>query len=103
MSNTVRSTKLLKAEGYTVDTVERQIPGTVFKKDLFGFIDLLCVRPGETLAVQTTSDSNVSSRINKIMESPHLATVREAGWRIEVHGWAKVKNRWTLKRREDIS
>jgi hypothetical protein len=105
LSNTVRSTKLLEAEGWTVDTVERWIPVVNRRKDLFGFLDLVAVHAGtgETMGVQTTSASNVSSRINKIMESPHLAKIRKANWRIEVHGWAKLKNRWTLKRREDIS
>jgi hypothetical protein len=29
--------------------------------------------------------------------------VREANWRVEVHGWGKEKNRWKLKRRVDLS
>jgi hypothetical protein len=54
------------------------------------------------MGIQTTSASNVASRINKIMESEHLSKVRMANWRIEVHGWAKKANRWVV-RREDIS
>jgi hypothetical protein len=102
LSNTVRSTKLLEAEGWTVDTVERWIPVVNRRKDLFGFLDLIAVRGGETMGIQTTSASNVASRINKIMESEHLSKVRMANWRIEVHGWAKKANRWVV-RREDIS
>jgi len=69
---------------------------------LFGFIDLLAIRKGETLAVQTTS-TGVSSRIKKIMESDYLPKVRDAGWRIVVHGWRKnSKGRYVL-RVEDIS
>lgn len=104
MSNTVRSTKLLEAEGWVVDTVERWIPGANIRKDLFGFGDLFAIHAGtgDTLIVQTTSKSNISSRINKIIASPFLPIVRKAGIRIEAHGWGKSKGRWHC-RREDIS
>lgn len=104
VSNTVRSTRLLEAEGWIVDTVERWIPHTLHKRDLFGFIDLLAVHQGtgETMGIQTTSASNVSSRIHKMTASPHLPVLRKAGWRLECHGWAKKKGRWVC-RREDVS
>ena len=102
-SPTSRSLELLRAEGWLVDVVERWIPGARIRKDLFGIFDLIGIRGTETLAVQTTSASNVSSRIHKIEDSEHLAKVREANWKIEAHGWAKRKGRWTCVRREDLS
>ena len=81
---------------------EKWNPHVRIRQDLFGFIDLLAIRKGETLAVQTTS-TGVSSRIKKIMESDYLPKVRDAGWRIVVHGWRKnSKGRYVL-RVEDIS
>jgi carbonic anhydrase len=64
---------------------------------MFGFIDLLAVRDGEVLAVQTTSASNVSSRVKKIADHDNVAIIRKAGIRIEVHGWEKRGNRWEVR------
>ena len=102
MTPTQRSLAHLREEGYTVAIVERWNPHARIRQDLFGFIDLLAIRKGETLAVQVTS-TGVSSRIKKIMESDYLPKVRDAGWRIIVHGWRKnSKGRYVL-RVEDIS
>lgn len=102
MSPTQRSLKYLKDEGWTVAITEKWNPHARIRQDLFGFIDLLAIRKGETLAVQVTS-TGVSSRIKKIMESDYLPKVRDAGWRIIVHGWRKnSKGRYVL-RVEDIS
>ena len=67
------------------------------RQDLFGFIDVLGVGNGETIAVQTTTDSHVSERVKKIADSDKIAACRDAGWKIEVHGWKKVKNRWQVR------
>jgi len=102
MTPTQRSLAYLREEGYTVAIVERWNPHARIRQDLFGFIDLLAIRKDETLAVQVTS-TGVSSRIKKIMESDYLPKVRDAGWRIIVHGWRKnSKGRYVL-RVEDIS
>lgn len=103
MSPTELSLKLLREEGYLVEVVEKWIPGANIRKDLFGFIDMVAIKKGETLAVQCTSYSHVAERINKITDSENILTVREANWRVEVHGWGKEKNRWKLKRRVDLS
>jgi len=101
-SPTQRSLAHLREEGYVVAIVERWNPHARIRQDLFGFIDLLAIRKGETLAVQVTA-SGVSARIKKIMESDYLNAVRDAGWRIVVHGWRKnSKGRYVL-RIEDIS
>lgn len=90
---TSRSMAWLKEEGYHVELVEQTKrvgqPGAmkVWKVDLWNFIDLLCIRRGEVLAVQVTSASNVPARVRKITDSPLLPLVREAGVRIVVHGW----------------
>ena len=64
---------------------------------------MLALRGTETLAVQTTSASNVPARVRKIADSPLVGAVRDAGWGIVVHGWKKVGNRWTLTREVDVS
>lgn len=88
-SPTQRSLEKLRSEGYTVAVVERYNSFTKRRHDLFGFIDVLAIRGGETLAVQTTSASNMSARAAKIAEADTTSAVRAAGWRIVVHGWIK--------------
>jgi preprotein translocase subunit YajC len=52
--------------------------------------------------VQVTA-SGVAARIKKIQESDTIEMVRDAGIRVEVHGWRKnSKGRYVL-RIEDIS
>lgn len=96
-SPTTRSLKKLKAEGYTAAVVEKWNPHARVRQDLFGFIDILAIKDGETLAVQTTSYSHVSDRVKKIENHDNLRSVRDANWSIHVHGWRKVKNRWQCR------
>jgi hypothetical protein len=97
-SPTVRSRKHLEAQGYSVATVEHYNAFTRRRHDLYGFIDLIAGKDGETLAVQTTSASNVSARVRKIAGHPNLDAVRVAhGWRIVVHGWRKSGRLWVLR------
>lgn len=93
----------LRGQGYTAEVTERWNPHAMIRQDLFGFIDILAVRDNQTLAVQTTSAANVSSRVKKIALCQHVDAIREAGWVIRVHGWRKVGNRWELARDVDCS
>jgi hypothetical protein len=47
--------------------------------------------------VQTTSRANINARVKKIAECEHLPAILRAGWKIEVHGWGKLKEGWTCK------
>lgn len=62
------------------------------RQDLFGFIDVLAIINGQTVAIQVTS-SGTADRIKKITNECADAAkkVLAAGWRIEVHGWRKIK------------
>lgn len=88
-SPTQRSKALMASEGYLVGVVEHWNPFARIRQDLYGCIDLLGVGAGGTLAIQTTSASNVAARVRKIRESPALPAMLAAGWRVEVHGWGK--------------
>ena len=94
-SPTQLSLKLMRERGFYAEVVERFNFFTKRKNDFAGFIDLLCLSEGVVLGVQTTSYSNVSSRVNKIKEHENYPIVKASGIKIEVHGWRKVKNRWT--------
>jgi hypothetical protein len=98
MTPAARTLAALKADGYRCAVVERWNPHARIRQDLFGCIDILAIRDGETLAVQTTSASHVSHRVRKIADSEAIADIRRAGWRVEVHGWRKGSNgRWQCR------
>jgi hypothetical protein len=101
-SPTQRSLEYLREQGYFCAIVEKWNSFTKQRQDLWGWCDILAIRKNEVLAVQVTS-TGVAERIKKIQDSPTVAFVRDAGIRIEVHGWRKnTKGRYVL-RVEDIS
>ena len=102
-SPTQRSLEHLREQGYLAEVVERFNSFTKRRHDLWTWCDILAIRKGEVLAVQVTSGSNVSARIKKIQESDTVALVRDAGIRIEIHGWRKASNGRYVIRVEDIS
>jgi hypothetical protein len=101
-SPTQRSLEYLRELGYHCEIVEKWNSFTKQRKDLWGWCDILAIRKDEVLAVQVTA-SAVADRIKKIQDSTTVALVRDAGIRIECHGWRKnSKGRYVI-RVEDIS
>lgn len=101
--------------GWEADVAERWIYGGTpglkrgRRKDLFGFIDVVCLTPTGILGLQVTSGSNVPSRVHKIQnECRHKARAWLAsGGKIEVWGWRKrpkrgADNKWWHLRREPV-
>lgn len=97
MSPTSESIAYLKSQGYLVSIVEKWNPHAKIRQDLFGFIDLLAIKHGETLAVQTTTASNFAARKTKILSHENLPIVSASGWQIRLHGWKKTKAGWTVR------
>jgi hypothetical protein len=103
MSPTARSLQHLRELGYRAEVVEKTIPRTFIKKDLFG-ADVLGLKAGEPiLAVQCTSGAHVAARIQKLREAGFIDLWRSVGAVIEVWGWAKQGPRgerkvWTVRR-----
>lgn len=98
MSPTQRTLQHLRNLGYRAAVTEHWNPFARRRVDLYGFVDVLAVGMGSTIAVQCTSGSNVSSRVKKIADSDMTPILREAGWKIYVYGWRKGKNgRYTLR------
>lgn len=91
-SPTQKSLKFLREQGWTCQITERWNPFAKVRQDLFGFVDILCIKDGMMLAVQTTSNDNASNRETKIKENPNYQTLKSTGCRIEIHGWRKLKN-----------
>jgi len=102
MTPTQRSLKVLRELGYLVEVVEKWNSFTRTRKDLWGWADLLAVRRDEVLAVQVTSEG-VANRVAKVAASETVGRVREAGIRIEVHGWRKNAQGRYVQRIVDLS
>lgn len=100
MTPTARTLEKCRELGWEAEVVERWLPFSKVRKDLFGFIDIVAITPHGILGIQTTSRSNVSARMRKITEQ-HAATLRDwkaAGGHIEVWGWGKMARRDKLGR-----
>ena len=87
----------MREQGYLAAVTERWNQWARVRQDLFGIVDVLAVGEGGTVAVQTTSYANIASRVQKIADADATPFIRKAGWRFEVHGWRKVKGRWTVR------
>jgi hypothetical protein len=105
-SPTQRSLAVLRKEGYTCQIVEHWNPFAHIRQDLFGFIDIVAIKKGESgvLGIQTTSQTNSMKRLHKIIENPITKIWLESGNRIEIHGWAKMgargkRKEWKINRR----
>lgn len=97
-STTQLSLKLMRGRGYVCEVTERWNSFTKTKHDLFNFIDILCIRKGEIVGVQTTSRGHISDRKKKIVALDTFFPVIDAGITIVIHGWEKNKsNRWECK------
>ena len=82
------SRDLLVKTGWRVANVEKWNPATGTKNDLFGIFDLLALRDGVTMGVQTTSKTNLASHVRKMRAADALGDVI-VGWvvRLMLHGW----------------
>ena len=98
MSPTQLTLRKLKNDGWTtVQIVEYFVPFAKVRRDLFGFIDVLAVKDGDTLGIQCTTFNNRLARVRKIEDSDHLPVLRSANWSLEVWGWRKNKsNKWEV-------
>lgn len=97
-SPTVRSMRYLRERGYIVDKVEYWNPFSKTRKDLFGFIDLIAIKPGEILGVQTTTGAHFANRKAKAEARPEYDTWLDAGCKFVVHGWRKLKSgKWEVR------
>lgn len=95
--------------GQTAQVVEKWNPYAKVRVDLFKFIDIVSIDPEakEIHGVQTTSQSNITTRIKKILDLPEAKEWLQSGGKIFVHGWAKKGGRgkrklWNIDVREVV-
>jgi hypothetical protein len=106
-SPTARTLERADALGFTAQNVEKWIPHTRRRLDLFGCIDIVAVHPRcGIIGIQATSASNHAARRTKSAAEPRLRRWLKAGGRFEIWSWKKCKQRgpdnkfWQLRREE---
>lgn len=92
-SPTSNTLKLLTSLGIKCQVVEYWNAFARKRRDLFGIIDVVGLHGNKTMGIQTTSDNNISARVNKIIESGELDKLEQCGWLIAVVGWRKKNAR----------
>ena len=99
ISPTQLSLAQLRADGWFCWITEHYNFYARIRQDLWGFGDILALKPNQILCVQTTTASNMSARVKKISDHENVGYVRDANILIHVHGWhmdAKTK-KWSCK------
>lgn len=81
-----RAREKLEALGWLVGDVEKWLPQAKKRIDLFGIIDLVGLKDGQTLGLQVTGPTNVSGHVDKMLSEPRLVDVLNANWIVEVWG-----------------
>lgn len=100
----------MRSRGWTCAVTEKWNPHARIRQDLFGFVDLIALRPGatagepRTLAVQVTT-TDTSTRQKKITGLPAALVWLQCANAIEVWGYKKKsggvrggRKLWTLVR-----
>lgn len=100
-SPTELSLKLLRERGCLAGVVERWVPRSKTRQDLFGLFDIVAISAGGiVLLVQTTTTAHLADRQHKIERSDALPWLRLAeATEVWVHGWAKRQGRWRASER----
>ena len=96
---TQRTLRELRAQGRIVDVCERWIvnpghPGGGFRKDLFGFIDLIVLDSEQGIVAIQSCGQAFKAHLDKIMDSDATEFVIEwlkCGGHLEIWGWRKLK------------
>ena len=92
-SSAQRTIRALKQQGYLCGMVERFNPHAGpfgIRQDLFGFIDLIAIKPIGICAVQACG-SDFKAHDIKIRDIEEAHEWLKAGGSIELWGWRKIK------------
>ena len=96
ISNTSRTLKFLREEGYVCDIVEKWVsapwhPSGGFRRDYLNFLDIIAINEEETVGVQSCGQ-NFSEHNRKIISNEHAPLwVRPHHRSLWLIGWRKVK------------
>ena len=92
MKPTERTLKAFREMGFAVGIVERYINFTRQRIDLFGIIDIIAIRQGEIIGIQSCGQA-FSSHLKKMNESEYTEKWLASGAGLQLWGWRKVKKK----------
>ena len=98
-SPTQRSLKHMRDLGYVCAIVEKWNPYARIRQDLFGFIDIVCIKGEDIVGVQACSGAGGDSaeRVRKISEHENWPLICQA-IRVVVQSWRKnTVGTWVLR------
>lgn len=93
MTTSAKTIRWLRSLGYRAASVEQfvRVNQTQFRRDLFGFADIIAFRPPDKIVlIQTTTRSNMASRRRKIISSIHAHDWAWSGGEIWLVVWDTV-------------
>lgn len=98
ISPTMRTLAKLRADGWTCAIVERWNPHAMIRQDLYGFCDILAIKPGVgILAVQACAGASLAARRTKLYSEPRVRTWIASGGLVALHAWRKHGKRGERK------
>lgn len=97
MKTNARSRTHMQKLGYRVWTVQNYNHHVRKYYDLFGFIDLLCVKTNEIVGVQAMGKYELKAHVSKMDDHEIVRDLISAGVVLEFHEWHQNKKtrRWT--------
>ena len=96
ISNTSRTLRYIRAQGWSANIVECYNFYSKQRKDLFGIIDIVALTDKGITGIQSTGQ-NFAEHDRKILQSPEALEWIEAGGHLMLIGWRKVKLRYGAK------
>lgn len=81
-----------ESQGYTVAHVDYFDHLNKVKRDFLGCFDSIAFGNGETIAIQYTSQGNMSARKSKVLGRAGYRWVKKAGWKVVILGWEMQAN-----------
>ena len=85
-----RTLRWLRTLRYTAEVVERRLPHSFVTKDLFGCLDIVAIKEGQSgvLGLQVTSAAHLQDRVKKVEAEPRAKLWRDCGNRLWIVGWS---------------
>lgn len=95
-SATAKTIDAFQLAGFRIEKVEQWVPNPKHpaggvRRDYLGVIDLLAIRPGLIVGVQSTTGNGVSDHLKKIEGSKRGREWIEAGGILVMLAWRKLK------------
>lgn len=99
LSTTQRTLRELRKQGRIVDVCEKWVinpkhPAGGFRKDLFGFIDLIVLDPEQGIVAIQSCGQDFKAHLDKMLDTEVTENVIEwlqCSGKLELWGWRKLK------------